>query len=324
MKDPSKERKAAVYSFSPRESRETLIIIAKKTIAINSISISIQFIAHSINRDFPLAYLVKNEPLPYFVHMKIYDMHCHSHYSEDCEVHLEKMCQSAIDKGLKAIAFAEHVDYNPADKGYGYFQKDDFCRGIASAQQKYGERIKILQGMEFSEPHLYPEEYNKDSQGSWDVIIGSLHMLDDHFVGEPVIQELYKRDQLYIRYFSDMRDMVRSGGFDILAHMDFPKRYHGEPVYHHNLIDEILEELIEKGIALEINTSPLRKGMDACSPDREIIKRYAELGGSRITFGSDAHRQEEIGADYDKVLSFCRDFPALTLGYFEKRIFIEY
>ena len=36
-------------------------------------------------------------------------------------------------------------------------------------------------------------------------------------------------------------------------------------------------------------------------PNPEIIKRYKELGGELITFGSDAHKKEKLLFEYDNI-----------------------
>ncbi|MBN2659143.1 MAG: hypothetical protein JXR86_18965 [Spirochaetales bacterium] len=79
--------------------------------------------------------------------------------------------------------------------------------------------------MEFSEPHLYPNEFASLSQSfEWDVIIGSVHMIRDRSVGNLTFEDAGDLEKHYINYFSIMLEMVRSGGFDVLGHLDFAKR----------------------------------------------------------------------------------------------------
>jgi histidinol-phosphatase (PHP family) len=254
--------------------------------------------------------------------MKYWDMHCHSIHSEDADSSLEAMCRSALEKNLAGLAFTEHVDFNPADKGYDYFRKEEYENAIDLIRQTYNGKLTILKGMEFSEPHLYPQEFSRLSQGGWDVIIGSVHMMGDHFVGDSRIDNPDDLADLYNRYFTMVLEMVRQGGFDILGHMDFPKRYFGKEAYPVKLIESILSELVRNNIALEVNTSPLRKGLNECSPDAEILESYALAGGSMVTLGSDAHIPEDIMADFEKARSLCSSIKGLKIGHFEKRIFI--
>ena len=51
----------------------------------------------------------------------------------------------------------------------------------------------------------------------------------------------------------------------------------------------------KKNLALEINTSGLRKGEDT-HPSFHYVKRFFELGGKYVTIGSDAHTKEDVGS----------------------------
>ena len=56
-------------------------------------------------------------------------------------------------------------------------------------------------------------------------------------------------------------------------------------------VEDILKTLIDKGIALELNTN---RGDDPL-PGEKIFQLYHDLGGELITMGSDAHHAEHIG-----------------------------
>ncbi|MBN2655774.1 MAG: histidinol-phosphatase HisJ family protein [Spirochaetales bacterium] len=256
--------------------------------------------------------------------MNHYDMHCHSVHSEDTDSSPDDMCRSALEKSIKGIAFTEHVDFNPADKGFDYFDAGTFQTDIDRLRQIYSPKLGILKGMEFSEPHLYPREFRALSLSyDWDVIIGSVHMMGDRFVGDCIVNNGGELRTLYRDYYALLLDMVEKGGFDILGHLDFPKRYFGKaeiPVDH---IKPVLRNMIEKGIALEVNTSPWRKGLDEFSPHREILELYAGAGGEMITLGSDAHIPGDVAADFKTAEELIGSIGNLKIGRFEKRKFIE-
>ena len=60
-------------------------------------------------------------------------------------------------------------------------------------------------------------------------------------------------------------------------------------------LDAILKELIETGRGIEVNTSRMKR-LGLTNPKEEIIRRYKELGGEIITFGSDAHTPDCLGS----------------------------
>ena len=69
----------------------------------------------------------------------------------------------------------------------------------------------------------------------------------------------------------------------------------------------------------EINTSSLRQGLDETMPNPATIRRYAELGGKAISFGSDSHRAEDIGAGFDTATAMLRNAGLQGLAVFQKR-----
>ena len=103
-------------------------------------------------------------------------------------------------------------------------------------------------------------------------------------------------DDIYERHYRETLAACRAGGFDALAHIDLPTRYldgRREPAA---LIEEVLETMVAKGIALEVNTWSLRKGRAEGSPTTAIMDAYAACGGSFVTMGSDAHCASDVAA----------------------------
>lgn len=81
-----------------------------------------------------------------------------------------------------------------------------------------------------------------------------------------------------------------------------------------------MQTLIQKDIALEINTSLLRKGREETMPEEWILKFYAELGGKKVTIGSDAHRVGELGSHLEAAVQLVKKYD-LTCGYYKNRRF---
>ena len=104
-------------------------------------------------------------------------------------------------------------------------------------------------------------------------------------------------------YFDQLINTIKCfNSFDSLAHLTYPLRY----VYLKSLIkpdlnlfidkiDYILNLLIEKNKALELNVSGFAKGINTSLPGKNIIKRFNQLGGKYITLGSDSHNAYCVG-----------------------------
>ena len=252
----------------------------------------------------------------------IADTHMHTRFSVDGQDTIHTMCCAAIDKGLKTVCFTEHLDNCKTDHGYGFFRMDAYFAAIADARKNFGPRLKILSGLEFSEPARYTAERDFYFKQGFDTILGSVHQVDETFMSDGSLVEKYGVDGVYERYFRLVLDNVSAGGFDTLAHMDFPKRY--IPKYRRiDFLEDILRAMVRNKIALEINTSPMRRGLNETMPARDTLEAYAKLGGTRVTVGSDAHQAEQIAGGFDFAAGMLNEIPALRPGYFEGRKFVE-
>jgi histidinol-phosphatase (PHP family) len=113
----------------------------------------------------------------------------------------------------------------------------------------------------------------------------------------------------------------------VLAHFDIVRRavYRvyglGKLDYtaYEPLIRHILETVIERGKGIEINTSNCWKGMGDPNPTLQVLQWYHEEGGEILTFGSDAHRYDAIGLDFDVALDMARAAGFKRLSRFERR-----
>lgn len=100
-------------------------------------------------------------------------------------------------------------------------------------------------------------------------------------------------------------EIVKNGGIDSLGHMDYLRRRYDDSIVPDDIISEIFNYLIKNDIALEINSSAIRrKGLDSFPSNRKL-KLYREMGGTKVTIGSDAHRIHEI---YDSISDIDKEY----------------
>jgi histidinol-phosphatase (PHP family) len=228
------------------------------------------------------------------------DMHVHTRFSCDSQATMESYCERAVESGVGTVCFTEHVDFNPNDCGYGFYDAEAFFEEFYRARDTYAGRVRLLCGVEFSEPHEYPAEFEKFRKMPFDFIIGSVHYWYGGMFPSEMVKAGVPIETCYETYWDEVLKAVSRGGFDCLGHMDFPKRYYGKLVYDAALVKEICETMVRRGICPEVNTSSLRKGLAETMPGAELLNVYREAGGRFATIGSDAHRPEELAAGHDQ------------------------
>ncbi len=234
-------------------------------------------------------------------HLKLPDLHMHSNFSCDCQATMQQMCQGALDNGITLLGFTEHYDLLPADPCYDYLDLSGWWSELERCRQRFAGELTILAGIELGEPHRHSERMRRLlSEHPWDYALGSLHWVGDQLIfGTDYFQQ--PADQAFTDYFAELQRMIEGAEFDILAHMDVVKRF-GFDIYGEFRIERyeaevraVLRALADRGLALEINTSQLRRPVGQTSPARPVIKWFQEEGGRHVTLGSDAHQPDHVG-----------------------------
>lgn len=228
----------------------------------------------------------------------MHDMHVHTLYSSDSNENINAYIIRAREIGVETICFTEHVDNNPYDYGVGYYNDKAFFNDFNNWKMGTND-VNLLAGIEFDCPHRFQEQLLNMSHLPYDCIIGSVHYCNlspDLFFSELVKNNVTAED-CFFAYWKEVLKCVTQGGFDVLGHMDFPKRFYKTLIYNKELLNEIFNVMISNNIILEINTSSLRKGLSKTMPELDILKLYRANGGKYVTIGSDAHIASELAAD---------------------------
>ncbi|NPV79970.1 MAG: histidinol-phosphatase [Firmicutes bacterium] len=240
------------------------------------------------------------------------DYHVHTLHSPDCRVSMDERCKAAIASGIEEICFTDHIEFDPRDPAYKHFNFEDYKRDFEECQKKWGDRLSLRMGVEVNYFVGGEEEILEFLAGKgFDFVLGSYHWLGDIPISPELFDQIGPNKTCEI-YFHGLLKAAESGLFDSLAHFDLPKRYafraHAPfPVDDfRDIIVEILRRMVEKGTALEINTSGLRTDLNETLPGREIIELYHQLGGRTITIGSDSHRLHDLGFGMDRALDLAR------------------
>jgi len=253
------------------------------------------------------------------------DYHMHSLFSEDGDDSLETMCQRAIKLGIPEIGFSEHWDVGPYESNPRYFKPEPWYAELERLRSLFAGKLVIRAGIEVAEPHLYKQETAEVLlRAPFDYVIGSVHYVGRNFMFDGEYFRAHTADEVYDNYFDELDRMVRVANIDIVAHFDIPARngipvFGYEPLRYEEKIRSVLKTCIERGLTLDINVSGLRKTSRNIMPDARILKWYTEMGGQRLTLGSDAHRLAEVCLHLEKGLEAVRAAGVKAIMQFQQR-----
>lgn len=251
------------------------------------------------------------------------DYHVHTHFSFDSEEPVLAIGQAALEKGLDEIGISDHFSVNPADKSFGLYPYAQAREEFLEAAEKTAIPFKF--GLEIGEG-----QYRRDiladflRQSEYDYIIGSVHNIGDITIRQYI--RAHGIDDAYEAYFEELLKLSEEGDYDILGHFDLIQRYafDEQGIYresgYEDWIDAILKAVIRRGKALEINSSARLKNCHHFMPDRGILKRYRELGGEFLVFGSDAHQKERIGESIKEVGELLEDLGFRYITTYNQRM----
>jgi histidinol-phosphatase (PHP family) len=250
------------------------------------------------------------------------DMHLHTTFSCDASATLETHVANAMSQGLAYVCFTDHFDANPADEGFCYYRTQAYFDEVSRLQEQYGERIRILKGLEFAEPHRHPEAFEGFTRLPYDFILGSVHWLGDFFVLQRDRISEFEPEALEQLYYEESEAMTAFGGFDAVAHLDYLRRGTGRDAWPQDVLRRLFSNMVRNGIALEINTQHVRRNLRSAFPSLALATLYAASGGTGITFGSDGHHPPDTGSGIQETALQYGSIPGLVPGIFINRRFI--
>lgn len=261
----------------------------------------------------------------------VFDCHTHTFRSHDSACTPDTLCESALQKGLRGIAVTNHCDLHlckTVDVLSPLAASDADVRRLHSA---FDGRLQLLSGVEIGEGILFPEETKTVyALADWDIVLGSVHTVRFENDLTPYSSIDFSQwsaeriDAFFDAYFQDVLETADLD-IDVLCHLTCPLRYivgrYGQSVdikRYNTAIQTILHRILERDIALEVNTSCIGSPYDALLPDKEILHKYYAMGGRTITLGSDAHTAENVGKDFDRAIQTLR-----SIGFRECSFFVQ-
>ncbi|MEV4539473.1 PHP domain-containing protein [Asanoa sp. NPDC049518] len=234
------------------------------------------------------------------------DGHVHSLFSWDAPGgDMLRTCARAVELGLPAVAFTEHVDLTPWTMPDGRvvlaapFDVAGYREAIGEARERF-PTLRVLSGVEFSEPHWHGDELRALLAGGFDRVLGSVHARatdDDLFLAVGYEYPGLSVDDMVRGYLAEVARMADTGtDFEVVTHLDYPLRYWPasagprEITAYEPEFRAALTAVRRSGRILEVNTR------STFHP--ELLEWWRAVGGRAVTFGSDAHQPDTLARQF--------------------------
>ena len=236
----------------------------------------------------------------------MFDQHVHSNFSFDSNEELENYINVS---NKNDIVTTEHLDFanpiiNYEDSSIEYLK---YIEEITSLNKKYSN--KFFSGIEIG----YTQKSEKKIEDFLKNKNFNLKLLSIHQNGNYdymcVNKKLISLEVLIQEYFEQMIQALESSiEFNVLAHFEYEIRIIDISVTDFDslaskFLNKIIEFIIKKEIAFEVNTKSMYKYKKE-NLYSYMIEKYLKKGGKLFTLGSDAHNIKDYAYKFDEARKF--------------------
>ncbi len=263
------------------------------------------------------------------------DLHSHTLHSHARDT-VGAMAAAAHARGLAVFGFSEHslrpsgylypVDYQAKlEAGFPAYVNE-----VLEEKERYRGRMEVLLALEMD--YMPDEEaFARKSVAAhpYAYVIGGLHfqgLWGFDFAAadwEPLSDDICRG--MFVRYYEDLKRMAETGLFQIAAHPDLIKLFRKAAFdawirtdAARECVRAALVAIRDRGMAMEISSAALRKGLGEPYPGPVIMELAREVGVP-VSFGSDAHACNDVAFGFDTLAAYAHRFGYTGSAVFRDR-----
>lgn len=255
---------------------------------------------------------------------KVIDGHIHiEHQPFNLEL-IDNMVKVAIEKGINELYILDHThkfkEFNFLyDNITEEITKSHFSNVGRMSVSEYIDFINLVKSKSWPvklhfglEVCFFKESVDElinvlNSLPKFDFLIGSIHFVNGAAVD--VSKEIYLKvdvDEFYKEYFNDLEFMIKTKIFTFIAHPDLFKLFGVFPSFDlHPYYVHLAKTLVEYNQETENNSGLVRYGFPYPGLSKELIDVFMEYG-VRFHKSSDAHKYQDIGRCFEKIIDSVR------------------
>ena len=276
--------------------------------------------------------------------MNFMDYHTHNRLCGHATGEIDDYVKIAIEKNMNEVGIADHFPIGAVlddpklnelikRSSMGVEEFPYYIEEIKKLQEKYKSKITIRLSTELTfmtrRALNLQKKVLEPFEDDYDYLLGAIHDIicyNDLFILDPressnTLQK-HSNEKITDAYVEKLIKLVKTNYFDIIAHFDNHRvLLHQNTPYYSNttwqkLLD-LLDNIKNKGMAIEINTSGILKEIGSQFPSdkigKEIIQREIP-----ILLDSDAHRPQNVGFMFKEFIEKAKKWGLSHLCSYEK------
>ena len=262
------------------------------------------------------------------------DLHSHTTLCNHATGSLEDYVEQAVALGIGEFGFSEHSPWMYQDRqklAPDFDEMPQYFQRVEAVQRRYmsrnradrSSRIAIRLGIEMDYlPGKVEMAREYARTNDFDFIIGSVHHIGTWGFDQESQQALFaQRDvrEVYEEYFGLVIEMISTGLFDIVGHIDLVKKFGYRPQDGYlDLQESVVRVLRESEMAVELNTSGMDRPVKEFFPDQRFLALLYKYK-IPVTLGSDAHAPSEVGRYFGEAVAQLKSVGYREVLTYEKR-----
>lgn len=231
----------------------------------------------------------------------------------------EEFVGAAIARGLGAIALTDHAPFYwlPPEQrdprlAMPFEDLPRYVEDVLALRERCRDRIEVLLGVEADYIAGREEELVRLLEAfPFDVVLGSVHFLDGWLVDAPSSLARFDQgqtevDRVWERYAGLLIAAAGSRLFDVLTHLDLPKKFgHRPSVPFGGRQSEVVAAVAASRCAVELSSAGRRRPVGEDYPAPDVLR---ELASAAVPFvlSSDAHAPAEVGFGFAELAANAR------------------
>ena len=252
------------------------------------------------------------------------DYHSHTRLCKHAAGRPVDYARAAVANGLTEMACTEHCPVPEPFSPHVRMTLEEFpvyLEWVEEARAVEGLRVRLGVEADYYEDC---EDFLRDwlPRQPLDIVLGSVHYLHYDREREFALTGIWDGADVEDRwetYFERIAKLADTGLYDVVAHLDLPKKYGARPApaVIERLVKPALDRIAAAGMGIEINTSGFIHPVGEPYPAPDIL-RWARERDIPLSFGSDSHSPDRMGDHFEAAVRM-----AIAAGYTERAEYAE-
>lgn len=259
------------------------------------------------------------------------DYHTHTRRCGHAIGTLDDYVRAAVDRGIAEIGLSDHLwlyhePRSRRDPRWAMPEEefDAHHAEMIAARERWRGQANVRVAVEAD--YIEGREHELEAilgRYEFDYVLGGVHFIDDWMIDDEDQKARYRERpvaDVYREYYRRVRSAVRTGLFDLIAHLDLPKKFGDVPESDiGEAVEETLDAIRETAVAVEISSAGLRKPAGEIYPSAAILRAMCRRD-IPIALCSDAHDPAHVGFAYDRLLAAAWEAGYRRLLTFDHRV----